>query len=359
MSKIAVLCDTHYGVRNDNQLFYEYFARFNREVFFPYLDEHGIKTVVHLGDVVDRRKYINYVTARRLHEDLMKPMFDRGLNVHVIIGNHDVAYKDTNEINSMQELYGNSSYDKLHIYSKPTEVDIDGTTIAMMPWICQDTYDDSIEMLARSPSHVLMGHLDLNGFEEYKGHISENRMDSSLFQRFDVVMSGHFHHRSSYGNVNYIGSTAQHSWSDYDDVRGFAVFDTDTRTIEYIDNPFELFKKFIYDDQGKNHLDVLQDIELHAKNYGGSYTKVVVKNKTNPWLFDQVVSGLEGAGAHDVQIVDDHLNLDDIEDEDLVDEAQDTLTILKKYVSSMDVTVDKNNLEKMIVSLYNEALQVE
>jgi DNA repair exonuclease SbcCD nuclease subunit len=358
MSKIAIIADTHYGTRNDNQLFYEYFAKFSSEVLFPYIDKHNIKSIVHLGDVVDRRKYINYLTARRLDRDLMKPMFDRGMNVHVIIGNHDVAYKDTNEINSMQELYGDSKHD-LHIHSRPTEVEIEGIKVAMMPWICQDTYDDSIEILAKSTAHVMMGHLDLNGFEEYKGHISENRMDSNLFQRFDVVLSGHFHHRSSYGNIHYIGATAQHTWSDYDDLRGFAVFDTETRELEYVDNPFEIFKKHVYDDQGASHTDVLEDIEASAHKYKGTYTKVIVKNKTNPWLFDQVITKIQEAGVHDLQIVEDHLNLDVIDDEDLIDEAQDTMTILKKYIGSLDIKVSKKKVEQFMQELYNEALTIE
>ncbi len=356
MAKIAVIADTHYGIRGDNQLFYDYFAKFNSKIFFPYIDKHKIDTVIHLGDVVDRRKYINYVTARRLHSDFFKPMFDRGLNVHILVGNHDVAYKDTNEINSMNELYGSSNYDKLNIYSRPAEIEIHDTIIAMMPWICQDTFDDSIEMLAKSKASVLMGHLDLNGFEEYKGHISENRMDPNLFQRFDVVMSGHFHHKSSYGNINYIGAAAQHSWSDYDDKRGFTVFDTETRSLEFIENPFEIFHKVVYDDLNKEQNQVLDIDEAPLK---GSYVKLVVRNKTNPYLFDLMVDKIEQSGSHDIQIVDDHLNLDSIEDEDLIDEAQDTITIIQKYISNLDIQVSKKMVESFFQELYNEALSIE
>ena len=53
--KIAIINDTHFGVRNDHQGFLDYMFQFFDEQFFPYLIENDIKTVFHLGDVFDRR----------------------------------------------------------------------------------------------------------------------------------------------------------------------------------------------------------------------------------------------------------------------------------------------------------------
>ena len=61
--KIAILNDTHFGVRNDSEAFRNYQLKFYDKIFFPYLKEHNIKTLIHLGDVVDRRKFINFQTA--------------------------------------------------------------------------------------------------------------------------------------------------------------------------------------------------------------------------------------------------------------------------------------------------------
>ena len=46
--KIALLGDTHFGVRNDARHFHEYYEKFYSEVFFPYLEEHGINTIIQL-----------------------------------------------------------------------------------------------------------------------------------------------------------------------------------------------------------------------------------------------------------------------------------------------------------------------
>ena len=43
--KIAIINDTHFGVRNDHQGFLDYMFQFFDEQFFPYLVENNIKTV--------------------------------------------------------------------------------------------------------------------------------------------------------------------------------------------------------------------------------------------------------------------------------------------------------------------------
>ena len=44
----TLITDTHFNARNDNLAFNEYFYKFWEEIFFPYLDKHNIKTVIHL-----------------------------------------------------------------------------------------------------------------------------------------------------------------------------------------------------------------------------------------------------------------------------------------------------------------------
>ena len=45
--KIALLNDTHFGARNDSLIFDDYFFKFYEDIFFPYLKEHNIKTLIH------------------------------------------------------------------------------------------------------------------------------------------------------------------------------------------------------------------------------------------------------------------------------------------------------------------------
>jgi hypothetical protein len=65
------------------------------------------------------------------------------------------------------------------------------------------------------------------------------------------------------------------------------------------------------------------------------------------------------ANPVNIQIVDDHLNLNLEDDEDIVNEAEDTVTILSKYIDNMETNVPKKRLDNLMRTLYNEALYME
>lgn len=352
--KIALITDTHWGARGDSIAFAEYFNRFYYEHFFPYLAEHGISRIFHLGDIVDRRKYINFVTARHLRK-FVEYCDTSGIRLDVIVGNHDTSFKNTNEVNSMRELFEHSTYD-IHYYSDPTDVDINGTTVGVLPWVCSGNYEESMDFLRNTSAQILFGHLEIAGFEMYKGAVNDHGFDSKIFDKFDVVCSGHFHHKSTRGNINYLGAPYEMSWSDYNDPRGFHIFDTETRELTFIRNPLTMFNKIHYHDQDKTLDDIMA---VDFDHYKGSYVKLIVHSKTNPYWFDMFVDKIEKAGVLDLQVVDDNLNLQLEDDGDIVSEAEDTLTVLNKVVDQVDSRVDKKVLYNFLSSLYNEALSVE
>jgi predicted RNA methylase len=89
--------------------------------------------------------------------------------------------------------------------------------------------------------------------------------------------------------------------------------------------------------------------------YANCYVKVVVKNKTNPYWFDIVIERLEKAGVADLQVVEDHFNLDLEADDDIVNEAEDTISIINKFIDSMNINTDRKRVENIIQTLYTEA----
>ena len=164
--KIAIITDTHFGARNDNQNFSNYFYKFYDDIFFPTLEKLGITTCVHMGDVVDRRKFISFKTASDFRQKFINRFYELNIDLHIIIGNHDTYYKNTNEVNSMEELVGSH---KANIYINPQVVEFDDCPIQFMPWINANNYDESMKALSTSSAQILMGHLEINGFEMYKG----------------------------------------------------------------------------------------------------------------------------------------------------------------------------------------------
>ena len=355
--KIALITDTHWGVRNDNQAFLDASKRFLDDVFFPRLSSDGVGAVIHLGDLVDRRKFININTARRLREDFLDPLNEISMEVHFIAGNHDTYYKNTNSINALKELV-TDKYETFIVHDQiPREVDFDGTIILMLPWICDENRTVCMDKLRLTNAQIIMGHLELQGFEMYRGSMVSHGDDPRIFDRFDLVCSGHYHHRSSAGNINYLGSHGEFTWSDYDDPRGFHILDTETRELTFIQNPYKMFKKVWYNDIDKVITDIL---DQDFSSYKGSIVKVIVTNKTNPYWFDLFIENLEKAGPIDMQIVEDHLNLNLENDSDIVDEAESTLSIFKKHIDQIEVpNLNKIKLEKTISELYTEALTIE
>ena len=349
--KIAIITDTHFGARNDNQNFNEYFYKFYENVFFPTLEDRGIKTCVHMGDVVDRRKFISYKIANDFRNRFIKRFGELGVDLHIIIGNHDTYYKNTNEVNAMEELVGK---DRHKIYTEPEVVTFDDIPIQFIPWINAGNHNASMAALSRSPASIAMGHLEINGFEMQKGFPMSGSHDKELFRRFDTVFSGHFHHKSDDGQIFYLGTPYEIYWNDYQDPKGFHIFDTATRELERIVNPYGIFEKIYYDDSEN-------DYSKHKfSKYRDKYVKLIVVNKKDLYGFDQFVDKLLKADAYEVKIIEDFSELDpaNVSDE-IIEKTEDTMTLLENYIDELDVTLDKERLKGTMRSLYTEAQDIE
>lgn len=356
MSLVAIITDTHFGVRGDSISFQEYFTKFYNNIFFPTIDSLGIKRVLHLGDLVDRRKLINYNTSRHMKKEFLNPIADRKLRFDAIVGNHDTFYKTTNEINSLNEV--KDAYPDFNIYTDATDIDVDGLSVLLVPWICSENYKRSIETIEASKSQVAMGHLELLGFEQNRGIVSTHGMDQRVFDKFDLVFSGHYHHRSNNGSIFYLGAPAEFTWSDYDDPRGFHIFDTDTRELQFIQNPYKMFNKILYDDTAVP--DQFQLLNHDFDQYRNTTVKVIVRSRKNTYWFDSFLDKLESHSPLDVSIVEDHGNRHLVSDETITDEVEDTLTLFRQEVESMSISDNEmTRLNEMINALYDEALHLE
>jgi hypothetical protein len=146
------------------------------------------------------------------------------------------------------------------------------------------------------------------------------------------------------------------TWADYNDPRGFHIFDTATRELEFVQNPYRMFHKLNYDD-GEQDFEHWKSYDYNALKE--TYVKVVVLNKQNPYLFDNVIDNLYKAGVSDISIVEDFSdNLIDMEQE-IVDQAEDTMTILSKYIDNLTLNVNNEKLKTLMRELYVEALNTE
>ena len=352
--KIAVLTDTHWGIRGDHDAFYSNFEKFYGNIFFPVLKDRSIKHVFHLGDLYDRRRYINFRTASEADRIFLKPlsnMVNTGeiTDVTILAGNHDLYYRNVNDINSLNVLLGQYNF---NVLTNPKVVTYGTRDILFLPWICDSNKALTDTLVTSSNATVAMGHLELSGYEMYRGVVQDHGMDADYFSRFKSVYSGHYHHKSTKKNITYLGATGEYTWSDYNDPRGFHIYDTEDDSMEFIENPYTMFNIITYDD--KEHASGYKE-PLNVKD---KFVKVLVINKTNPYIFDKFADALYKAEPLDVQIIEDGL-LNSVQDSQTEEtDLKDTLEIISDSVESMTTNLDKTILRKQIISLYNEALAI-
>ncbi len=347
--KIAIVTDTHFGARSDSPLFNEYFFKFWDNVFFPYLENNKIDTILHLGDIVDRKKFINYVILNSVRTRFVNKIVKNNYTMYLLVGNHDVPVKNNNEINSFTELFG--SYNNIKVVHKATTISLDGLDIAMIPWIHNENFRDTIDFIQKTPAQIAMGHLDLAGFEMDKGNVCKDGMSKEYFEKFESVYTGHFHHKSTDGHIFYLGNPYEITWADYNDRRGFHVLDTNTREVEFIENPYKLFHKTIYNDSAET-LDSISNKDYSL--YKECFVTVVVEKKTNFVLFEKFMEKLYEVNPYEIIVVENYSD-SDVSEDDFIDKMDTTVDIIDKYIDKISIEGDKDKLKNLMHEIYKEA----
>lgn len=353
--KVALITDQHFGARNDSPVFLDFYQKFYIDTFLPKLEEEKIDTVLILGDTFDRRKYVNFYTLKRAKEMFFDKLHVLGIKVHMLAGNHDTYFKNTNDVNSVSLLL--QEYNNINVISHPTDIKIGKHKIAMMPWICPENYDDSMKLLQQTDASICCGHFEIDGFQMYRGMPAHEGLKRDLFRKFNFTFSGHYHHKSNSDSIYYLGNPYELTWQDYDDARGFHIFDLDNHSLEFIQNPNRMFYRVTYDDKA----ETIKEIDgKDLSGYKNAYVKVVVINKTNPYLFDKFMNNLYNVNPSDITIVEDFTELGEGIEDDMVDQAEDTLTILNKFVDSVEEeSIDNTRLKTLLKELYVEAINIE
>jgi len=345
--KVAIISDQHFGARKSSKFLHEYFKKFYDTIFFPYLEENNIKTLIDMGDTFDNRRSIDLWALEWAKENYYDRLQQLGVTLHTIVGNHTAYYKNTNSVNSVGLLL--KEYDNIKIYSEVEEVKLDQLKVLFVPWINSENEENTRKAIQKSKSKIVMGHLELNGFRAHRGHVMEDGMNTDMFSKFDLVYSGHYHTRSNDGKIFYLGNPYEMFWNDVNDTRGFHIFDTKTLKHTPIDNPYKLFYNIYYEDTNYRLFD--------TREYETKIVKVIVKKKTEPKNFEKFIDKLYSAGVQELKIVE---NFDIQENEEFeIEETENTISILNRYIDEAEIDCDKTIIKGILQKIYSQACEVE
>jgi DNA repair exonuclease SbcCD nuclease subunit len=353
MAKIALITDTHFGIKSDSALFYDYFDLFLNNVFFPTLEKENIDKIIHLGDVFDRRKTVNFNTLTWARSSFFDKIEDIA-TMDIIIGNHDTYFKNTNDVNSPSLLL--SDYSNIRIFDDVYEED----NLIYIPWITEEKKTDTLKRISSSKANILLGHLEVKGYTMFKGAICDHGLTSDIFHNYDLVLSGHFHCKNDSSNIYYLGCPWDLMFNDVDDVKGFHILDTETTELTFIQNPYKLFHKIFYDDSDAKTISDVVLSDSKYKNLEKTFVKVFIKSKTNPIFFDRFCEKLTEANPYSIVYAEQFLESET--SEEIANLSEDTLTLLKSSIkdySDMIATEEKlKDLESLLSDLYIEALRL-
>lgn len=362
---ILILGDLHIGIKSFSKTFFEQQMSYFENVVFPYIEKHDIKNVIQLGDLSHNRNLTDNHIDQSFKHRFLGWFEDNMVNFYTLTGNHDIYYKNTIEYN--WQIANIRGYEYVHPITSPTIVRMGNYNIGMIPWMCHPNDIDNMP----KPENVdyLMGHLEVEGALMHGNHYSTGGLSYKTFEQYKNVLSGHYHSRSQYKNIKYVGTPYQLDWGEYDSIKGFHVIEEnyDIKFVENEHNPKHLKIYYYESEDGKiiiklGGLGKMFDITLdQAKKYAkDNYVKFIIKRFESHELLTKYFEKITSNAFDRIDTVNETAIIDDFDIDSFHKEVKtdvEFISIIDSFIdnSSFERDLDKNKLTKMLNNLYSEA----
>lgn len=356
VNRIWILGDMHLGIRANSTEWLEIQQDFYERLFIPTLERlvQPGDVLVQVGDAFDNRQSIN---LKVLHYSI--DLFERLgkiLPVHVIVGNHDIWAKKSNDVSAIDAL---KWIPNVQVYKDPIQYNWAGHKVLLMPWR-RDT-EHEIETLAEFPNaNIVFCHSEVRGIALNSKVKNEHGTDSKTFDRYTAVYSGHIHYRQTKGKLRMVGTPYQLTRSDSGNAKGFDLVDLSTMQETFFEN--HISPKFV-----KFNLTNLYNVTL------GDFKKRIENNFVDLYVPSSIAttSALSNL-INEIQKVSRRIDpniyqQDDIIDKDLYDldeiEGQfknyNIMHLFKNYVDAMPHDEEtKQKIHQHLKSLHDQCVHV-
>jgi hypothetical protein len=273
------------------------------------------------------------------------------VNFKILLGNHDIYYHNRTDINSIEML---RSAPNIEIIDEVTHDVINGKKIVMVPWIAskESRIAEDFYSLATGKDQydVCIGHFEIRGFEMSPGIEDDHGYDHGVFDKFDRVITGHYHLRSTKGRITYMGCPYQLTWGDYGDQKGIHILKLPSNELEFvpnIDSPIHVRIKI--SDIAANKQDEIRKVR-------NNFVKLLIDKKYKDSAIIKVINKLESLGPQRLDVENQYVESlvwDESNEADL-DGLNDPLAFLLEYTKVIELSeeIDQNDLIKRLTHLY-------
>ena len=260
--RVWFITDTHFGVRNSSNEWIEIMGDYFFKWFIPLVKENYRPgdVLIHLGDWYDSRQSVNLKVLNLGVEvaEALSDIFTDG--VYVIIGNHDIWGKTSNDINSLKSL---KWIPGIEIFQEPETLILGDKKFLLMPWRKDHSAEEQLLDFSE-PHDYLCCHADIRGLKFNRFVTVEEGADFKKFSKFGTVYSGHIHYSQELNNIKMLGSPYELTRSDMGNPKSVTLLDLQTGQEKKFINDFSpKFKRFYFD----QILEMsIEDLETEFRN---------------------------------------------------------------------------------------------
>jgi len=354
-----MVSDTHLGCRSNSVLWLKIIEDYFFNFFIPLVKKNykDGDVLFHLGDVFDNRQSINLAAqnlAIRIFEELSK-IFPE---IHIIVGNHDIMRKNSNEISSVDCL---KYIPNVNVHKEPKVLNYrvgGGGKCLLMPWRRDSDHEkQTLKEYSNQKIDYLFCHTETQGVQTNpnKKYLHEGGNNVNVFKDFKRVYSGHIHYRQEKKNFILVGNPYHMTRSDRDNQKG--VYILDLKTGEHTFTPNTESPKFIRYYINEILERRLDDVKNEIKdNFVDVFIPSGILGKYNINNFMDYLDGVANKLEPRIYDEDNAISYEDTDISDFKGEF-DLIKISENFINSTDYEDDlKKRLIESIKELYHETL---
>ena len=330
-NNICVVSDLHLGCHCDSEHWHEITLTWGRWLKKE-LEYHNIDNIIMCGDFFDNRTEIGVKTISVAGE-LMDIL--REFDITMITGNHDLFYKNRNDVNSISIFEGRTN---ITIINDLTIDKIGDKQIMYIPWGSD---------ISKAPNaDIIFGHLEINGFKMMPGRIAEGvTPPTDLTALAPLVFSGHFHLREArkYKNseIIYVGSPYQINWGEATNNPGYYIVDIDKSSYTFHENIIS-----------PRHIK-MSTKHLKLNKISGNIIKVEIDATIGEDKIEEIKSKVFSTNPLEVQF--DILRTEPtLEGTVVYSDTVDITKVMLDFVDKLEVAEFKKEVKDKLIELYKK-----